>query len=123
MKLIEAQMDKAEKKRLLYVAATRARDHLIISGSLKSAKLAGEHWLGRIASALDVKRELQSNRIHYQNGSVDWRWHDADAFEILLQKAQAKSRADCVSPTAAANQNADATNAFPLLRSLEKAKR
>jgi ATP-dependent helicase/nuclease subunit A len=78
LKIVEAQMDRAEKKRLLYVAATRARDHLIISGSLGRAKLAGEHWLGRLAGAMQVDEAGRSPYADYQSGRVDLHWHDAD---------------------------------------------
>ncbi len=42
------QRDQAERRRLLYVAATRAQDYLIVSGSAKS----GTHWLSQMQQAL-----------------------------------------------------------------------
>jgi ATP-dependent helicase/nuclease subunit A len=75
IKLVEEEMDQSEKKRLLYVAATRARDHLIISGSLRGARLAGENWLGRIASALGIDDEKRPGSIEYPGGRVRISWH------------------------------------------------
>ena len=68
----------AEKKRLLYVAATRARDHLLISGALGRAKFAGEHWLGRIGNAMLIDYDSRPQRADYQSGSVALYWHDAE---------------------------------------------
>jgi ATP-dependent helicase/nuclease subunit A len=77
LKRIEEQMDRAEKKRLLYVAATRARDHLIVSGTMGRGKAAGDHWLGRIVTALDVDEEEMPDSAPYPGGSVTILWHDA----------------------------------------------
>jgi ATP-dependent helicase/nuclease subunit A len=46
---IEEEMDAHEKLRLLYVAATRARDHLIVSGHHKASKKTDETSAGRLA--------------------------------------------------------------------------
>ncbi len=43
----------AERKRLLYVAATRAQDYLLVSGSLKTRSF-GESWLGWLLAALKL---------------------------------------------------------------------
>lgn len=79
IKRIEEQMDEAEKKRLLYVAATRARDHLIISGATGKSKLLGNHWLGRIASTLGLEEDDARNEIDYQSGSIAVFRHDAES--------------------------------------------
>jgi ATP-dependent helicase/nuclease subunit A len=118
LKIVEAQMDRAEKKRLLYVAATRARDHLIISGSLGRAKFAGEHWLGRLASAIGIEEESRPESADYPSGRVDVHWHDADAFDSLIEQAEAGEEAAACLPTAASIQETDAATAFPLLRKL-----
>ncbi|MFL6212693.1 MAG: UvrD-helicase domain-containing protein [Blastocatellia bacterium] len=76
---IEQQMDRAEKKRLLYVAATRARDHLIISGAPGTANAKGDHWLGRILSSLEVDDESRPLTCGYPGGHIALHWHDADA--------------------------------------------
>jgi ATP-dependent helicase/nuclease subunit A len=75
---IEQQMDRAEKKRLLYVAATRARDHLVISGAPGAANLNGDHWLGRILSSLEIDEESRPPRYDYPGGHVTFYWHDAE---------------------------------------------
>jgi ATP-dependent helicase/nuclease subunit A len=118
IKLIEAQMDKAEKKRLLYVAATRARDHLMISGSLGRAKLSGEHWLGRIASAIDIEEYLRPDHADYRSGRVDLYWHDADTFDYAIGQTAEAQQAEPDRPASATHQSADSLSAFPLLRRL-----
>ncbi len=45
----ERQMEQAERERLLYVALTRARDYLLLSGP--AAKKTGEDWLSRLMRA------------------------------------------------------------------------
>jgi ATP-dependent helicase/nuclease subunit A len=76
IRLVEEEMDSSEKKRLLYVAATRARDHLIISGSLRASRIAGDHWLGRIASALGLDEQQRPASIDYTGGRVALTWHE-----------------------------------------------
>ena len=78
LKRVEERMDAAEKKRLLYVAATRARDHLIISGAPGRAKLAGDHWLGKITGALGISEAERPGSIDYSGGQAVVNWHDAD---------------------------------------------
>jgi ATP-dependent helicase/nuclease subunit A len=75
---LEQQMDRAEKKRLLYVAATRARDHLIISGAPGVASPKGDHWLGRILSALAVDDESRPLTVDYPGGHVALNWYEAE---------------------------------------------
>ena len=84
---IEQQMDRAEKKRLLYVAATRARDHLIISGAPGAANAKGDHWLGRLLSSLEVDDESRPATVDYPGGHVELHWHDADAMSLTYPAA------------------------------------
>ncbi|MBI3652273.1 MAG: UvrD-helicase domain-containing protein [Acidobacteria bacterium] len=118
LRRLEAQMDKAEKKRLLYVAATRARDHLMISGSLGRAKLTGEHWLGRLARALGFDEESRPNQVEYGGSKVDVYWHEAQAFEDARERVTAERQVEDLSPMDAADFRADIFRAFPLLRRL-----
>ncbi len=116
IKLIERQMENAEKKRLLYVAATRAREHLIISGSLGRAKLLGEHWLGRFAKALGLEEDERPERILYEGGSVDFHWHNAQAInqaDGLKQSKKQTSKQDLSSETRSVDIQ------FPLLRKVK----
>lgn len=57
-KTLADRRELAERRRLLYVAATRAADHLILSGSLKAASedcwLA--QWLGALGISIDALR-------------------------------------------------------------------
>jgi ATP-dependent helicase/nuclease subunit A len=99
---IEQQMDRAEKKRLLYVAATRARDHLIISGAPGTANAKGEHWLGRLLSSLEVDDEARPATFDYPGGQVELHWHDADAMSLTYPAAVPVMRRDgepCASET------------------------
>ena len=53
----EARKEAAENKRLLYVAATRARDRLLVSGHIKikpSGELASGGWLQSVCAAASV---------------------------------------------------------------------
>jgi hypothetical protein len=40
-------------------------------------KAAGDHWLGRIVTALDVDEEEMPDSAPYPGGSVTILWHDA----------------------------------------------
>ena len=54
---LQAQKEAAERKRLLYVAATRAQDYLFISGSLKRKRQGNwtaRGWLNMIVTALNL---------------------------------------------------------------------
>ena len=54
----QAQKEAAERKRLLYVAATRAQDYLLISGSVRQSRKGdwvSGGWLKLLLAALDVQ--------------------------------------------------------------------
>jgi ATP-dependent helicase/nuclease subunit A len=51
----EQRMEQAERERLLYVALTRARDYLILSGA--TARLGADAWLSRLLAALGYPPE------------------------------------------------------------------
>ena len=54
---LQAHREAAERKRLLYVAATRAQDYLLVSGQVKCNKAkqwTAAGWLGQLISALDL---------------------------------------------------------------------
>lgn len=55
---IEDEMDTHEKLRLLYVAATRARDHLIVSGHHKATSKVDTTYAGRLAMFAEANPEL-----------------------------------------------------------------
>lgn len=51
------QKEAAERKRLLYVAATRAQDYLLVSGQIKIKKnglLSADGWLGQLLEAFEM---------------------------------------------------------------------
>jgi ATP-dependent helicase/nuclease subunit A len=54
IKLRSNQKGYEEEKRIFYVAATRARDRLILSGRIKKEKVDQKSYLGWIASAFDT---------------------------------------------------------------------
>ena len=54
-KTLAARRELAERRRLLYVAATRAADHLILSGSLKS--VSTHCWLAQWLDALGISTD------------------------------------------------------------------
>ena len=57
-----ALKEAAERKRLLYVAATRAQDYLLISGTAKQGKsgeFAGRGWLKLLLPALSISEATQ----------------------------------------------------------------
>jgi ATP-dependent exoDNAse (exonuclease V) beta subunit len=125
---LEDREERAERKRLLYVAATRARDHLIISGSLSSARVSGDHWLGRVLAALGIVADEQPGEASYTGGSVQIGWHEAGlsisiADQILYTRGAAESLAARVAQLKARaqtghEQSASLTNTFPLIRPL-----
>jgi ATP-dependent helicase/nuclease subunit A len=53
--ILEKQEDVEERKRLLYVAATRAADHLILSSSLAAYDDLRSDWLEMLASQFDLE--------------------------------------------------------------------
>lgn len=55
IEMVQKARDAAEEKRLIYVAATRARDYLLLSGSVKQNKsgISKEGWLRTICAAFD----------------------------------------------------------------------
>ncbi len=68
--LLAERRDQAERRRLLYVGATRAQDHLIISGSLhRSAK---HTWLRQWLAALDVDDDLEPQDEQPYVVHADW---------------------------------------------------
>ena len=52
--------DQFENMRLLYVAATRAQDRLILSGAAKDLKTGRGNWLGWIAQAIGLEESRKS---------------------------------------------------------------
>ncbi|HEY9231616.1 MAG TPA: UvrD-helicase domain-containing protein, partial [Blastocatellia bacterium] len=118
---IEQQMDRAEKKRLLYVAATRARDHLMISGAPGAGNVQGDHWLGRILSSLGIEDESRPATFDYPGGQVMIHWQDADAIVLNDPAAVAVWSPSSRQPEAAhfhdslsSNEQAD-DKRFPLI--------
>jgi ATP-dependent helicase/nuclease subunit A len=76
IRFLEEKLDSTEKRRLLYVAATRARDYLFVSGGLRT-KLRGDHWLGLIAKTLGLNDSERPNQISFPGGGAAVRWHTA----------------------------------------------
>lgn len=56
--MLQSLKEAAERKRLLYVAATRAQDYLLISGQVtqnKGKRWAARGWLGQLLEALELE--------------------------------------------------------------------
>lgn len=54
-----AQKEEAERKRLLYVAATRAQDYLLVSGQMtidRSGRPSARGWLGQLLDAFGIHK-------------------------------------------------------------------
>jgi ATP-dependent helicase/nuclease subunit A len=96
LRRIEERMDAAEKKRLLYVAATRAREHLLISGAPGRANPLGDHWLGRILAALGIDEAAPRSEIRYPGGEAIVGWHDQEEIisEQGARRVEASQRGD-----------------------------
>ncbi|MCY4021484.1 MAG: UvrD-helicase domain-containing protein [Chloroflexi bacterium] len=73
-----AQKEAAERKRLLYVAATRAQDYLLVSGQMtfnKNGQLSARGWLGQLLEAFDM-HDLEPN---------EQAWHSFNCDSILVR--------------------------------------
>ncbi len=116
LKLLE-QQEAAERKRLLYVAATRAQDYLLVSGQMKitkSSTLSASGWLGQLLDAFEM-RNL---------GREPEQWHsfNADAIRVLMpplppsqRDMQADSDADARTAASAQSNEAQSNKALPPL--------
>jgi ATP-dependent helicase/nuclease subunit A len=117
LRRIEDRMDRAEKKRLLYVAATRARDHLIISGAARG-NVAGDHWLGRVAAALGVDEESRPERVEYEGGAAAIHWHTAEEAAAACSEALPGEQT-VGAPSDSSNDSPGSTgDTFPLITPL-----
>jgi ATP-dependent helicase/nuclease subunit A len=106
-----------ESMRLLYVAATRAQDRLILSGTAKDLDTLGgrsDTWLKWIWQSLRLTTQTQS-------GIVDLT--DEVQLELMLNLADApppEARTDDDAPAEQIAASADSlSEAFPLLRAIE----
>jgi ATP-dependent exoDNAse (exonuclease V) beta subunit len=61
---LDSQQSEAEEKRLLYVALTRAKEKLLISGHIKGMQGRADGWLGNLLEAghIDVAAALDSSQ-------------------------------------------------------------
>lgn len=93
---IDEQMDDYERRRLLYVAATRARDHLVLSlhrkeGENKTAAAVFiEHGARRLASPLDTSggpSTLSRVRPPAVTPPADW-----EEWRVFVEQARAATR-------------------------------
>ncbi|RMF79872.1 MAG: hypothetical protein D6737_09910 [Chloroflexi bacterium] len=89
---LEKLRDEAERRRLLYVAATRAQDYLIVSGQVKIVDkdntITSNGWLAWLLDALDIT-ELTRARIDYDWGSV--RLHYLEDPAIIRERDRRQS--------------------------------
>ncbi|MEW6211669.1 MAG: UvrD-helicase domain-containing protein, partial [Acidobacteriota bacterium] len=118
VKLVEARAEQSEKKRLLYVAATRARDLMIVSGALRY--LRGDDWLARLAVALGIDEEGRAEVIEYPGGEVAVSWHDARMISETALAADQSSR-EASADASPKTSSPDASELFPLIRPITPA--
>jgi ATP-dependent helicase/nuclease subunit A len=116
IKLMENRKEQSEKKRLFYVAATRAQDHLAISGTVRS-RFSGGDWLSRLAVALGIEEAERCEAIQYPGGEVAIDWRDAQAIlESAIERLDRGNRG--VDLSRDEDRRADASNPFPLIGSM-----
>lgn len=76
IKNIQNRVQEAERKRLLYVAMTRAQDHLLISGWVKGTENAvgwkSNGWLDWLLAVLDLRDEQLDPQIPTRTIQRDW---------------------------------------------------
>jgi ATP-dependent exoDNAse (exonuclease V) beta subunit len=75
-------MDTAERRRLLYVAMTRARDHLILSGILQVQNAPENTWLAWMLNALPKVAVTRQDGLESSNRS--WRLQQTFSTEALV---------------------------------------
>lgn len=70
---LQTLREEAESRRLLYVAATRAQDRLIVSGgaTIKDGSLRASHWLGWLLDALQITEQAESQSLVWSVPNVD----------------------------------------------------
>ncbi len=108
--------DQFENMRLLYVAATRARDRLILSGAAKDLKTGRGNWLGWIAQALGLDETVKNGVTNIAERvavsvAVNLRDEPVAAVPIELIGKQ--------EPQEVINLPEPAAEAFPLLGAIE----
>jgi ATP-dependent helicase/nuclease subunit A len=97
-RLYQEQREAAERKRLLYVAATRAQDYLLLSGSVSHSEKAGlsaKGWLNQWVDALNLAEalpEVGTTVFDYDWGQVETLvkgvMPDEDAFTLTTESTR-----------------------------------
>lgn len=100
---LQKQREEAERRRLLYVAATRAQDLLIISGAADTTERKADGWLGWLLEAIDMEHPL----IH----EVMLEYPGEDAMKRARRQAQqaAKARSEGQPPSTRPYTTTDST--------------
>ena len=119
-----AYREQFESMRLLYVAATRAQDRLLLSGTTKDLSKLGlksDTWLNRIWQSLELPAQTQSGIVELNSDSTD-----AVQLQLTLNLAdqqsaetQQQTRAPEDAPVEEKADTTSISEAFPLLRSIE----
>ena len=83
----EAELERAEKQRQLYVAMTRAKDALILSGSFNvESKATGENWFRSLQELLTEQvAELRQWQKQEGEGAVGWQQKQLQLDEQLVE--------------------------------------
>lgn len=86
---LETIEDDAERTRVLYVALTRPRDHLILSGCIEEEKKRQSSWMKLLTRRFDLKTGQPA--VDPYMGSVGGTIHDPNSFpEILVHLNEPK---------------------------------
>ena len=112
LKQLDAEMETAEKNRLLYVAMTRAEDKLLINGHLSTSrgKYGCNGWLKELLAVLDLDADGLMNADSQQNLTM------SSGQELLISIQTDMQPFYWQEPAAAAlmQQDGDITLALPL---------
>ena len=119
-----AHREQFESMRLLYVAATRAQDRLILSGTTKDLNKLGvksDTWLNWIWQSLELPAQTQSGIVELNSDSTD-----SVQLQLTLNiadeqsaEAQQQTRAPGDAPVEVKTETASISEAFPLLHPIK----
>ncbi len=102
-RLSQQTKEEAESRRLLYVAATRAREKLIVSGHarrLKAGRLAWHGWLGALAEVIGLSEvEVEAGLAQPRSLPVSAEWADAPIGATLYPPHEPTQRSEPVTIT------------------------
>jgi ATP-dependent helicase/nuclease subunit A len=113
--------EKFESMRLLYVAATRAQDRLILSGAIKDLAelIRRDSWLRWIWQALDLGNRSQSRIVEFDSRTQLQLTVNLIDGQSETAATGARATTDADQPAKTIDVSQPAHQLFPLMRSLE----